>query len=374
MIRTIIVDDEKPSTAMLKKLLINSGKVDVVGCFHQSKHALEFLSKNDVDVAFLDIEIPDINGLELANCISEKNKLKNKLAIVFVTAYTKYAVEAFRINALDYLLKPIRVERLNETLDRIIQQLNISIIPAKIKIKCFGKFKIMAGDVEIKFRTKKALELIAFLIDKNGRSVSRSKIIDNLWSEFDGDKALINFNTTLYYARKALLQQNIDLPIIYKDSAYRLEIENIDCDFFSFMNCDLNNGEITKENIKYYEEIAALYIGDYFEANDYTWAEGSILNCKDKYYRLLLKISEYYVSEKQNSKAIEALKLGFSKEASNNKITSKLITLLVEEKNYSLAKRYYNLHKDETIKEFNIEPEESLKKNMISLYKNLKNR
>lgn len=111
------------------------------GKFARPFAALEFLKENRADVIFLDIEMPDINGIELATRILD---LQKNINIVFVTAYNQYAVEAFRLNALDYLMKPVSADRLKETLYRIMERK----IPApfgRLSIRCFGRFDASVG-------------------------------------------------------------------------------------------------------------------------------------------------------------------------------------------------------------------------------------
>ena len=363
MINAIIVDDEKASVDILNQLLKEITGINVVGCFESSLDAKNYVDSNCVDIAFLDIDMPVMNGFELANHIIFGSGNNNKCAIVFVTAFNIYAVDAFELNALDYLLKPVSKARLNMTIKKIPKKLDCIPFQPEIKVKCFDRFRIMVGDTEVKFRTNKAQELIAFLIHRQGKSISRSEIIDNLWGDFDGDKAIINFNTTLCYVKKALLQLNIDLPIIYERGSYRLGLKNIDCDYFKFMAFDLSK-EITNENIGYYEQIAALYVGDYLMANDYSWAEKSKIMIKDKYLRLLLLMAEYYSKHNDNSKKIEIMESGFLATPLDREITYTLIGGLLGTGNYSLAVSYYKAHRDALHKELNREPDDLLKRLM----------
>jgi two-component system, LytTR family, response regulator len=118
MIKAIIVDDEQPALDKLEKLLKDSGLISVEGTFTEPTEALSFLKKTQVDAVFLDIEMPDTDGIELAIRILD---IQERISVVFVTAYNQYAVEAFRLNAIDYLMKPVTSERLEETLGRIIK-------------------------------------------------------------------------------------------------------------------------------------------------------------------------------------------------------------------------------------------------------------
>jgi two-component SAPR family response regulator len=269
MIKAIIVDDERPALDKLEKLLKDSGLVTVEGAFTEAAEALAFLKGTEVDAAFLDIEMPDTDGIELASRILD---IQESISAVFVTAYNQYAVEAFRLNAIDYLMKPVTSERLEETLRRIIKAKDKPVYSSKeFHIKCFGKFSVTNGSSEVRFRTVKAEELLAFFIDRKGGFVSRREIIDSLWEDFEGDRAVINFNTTLHYVKKALLQHGVRLSIIYDSGSYRLNTEGLDCDYLKFSAFLENGGEVAQENIREYEEAADYYRGEYLSGWEYEW-------------------------------------------------------------------------------------------------------
>lgn len=116
MLRAIIVDDEELSVKRLKKILSESGEIEIYHAFLNSLEAYEFVKANPIHVAFLDISMPGINGLRLSSMLHE---LDASIDVVFVTAYDDYAVQAFDMNALDYLLKPVTVQRMSKTLERI---------------------------------------------------------------------------------------------------------------------------------------------------------------------------------------------------------------------------------------------------------------
>lgn len=361
MIRAIIVDDELPSINMLKRLLNNTGKVDVIASFSDATKVIDFLSKEDIDVAFLDIEMPQINGLELANKISELySKKKISCRVVFVTAYNQYAIEAFRVNALDYLLKPVNREILDSTLERIKKDEDINMASVKTRIDCFGKFGVYADGKQIKFRTKKAEELLALLIAFRGENVPRSRILDYLWSDFEGDKALINFNTTLYYLRKALQKSGIGVLIKYERESYKIIFDEIYCDYIEFYQFNINSSEINELNLMQVKSALELYIGD-FLADSYEWALGVRLSMKEKYTNLVLGIVDYYVNKSENKKAIELLQSTFCVDNINDAVTYKIIQLLIKEKKYSLALEYFHTYEN-ALKEMDRKIHKSFKK------------
>lgn len=111
-LKVLIVDDEAPARRRLNEILSDCAAqlpVHVAGEALNGLQALEWLSRHPVDVVLLDIRMPEMDGIELAQHVQ---KLPQPPAIIFTTAYDDYALKAFEVNAIDYLLKPIRVERL----------------------------------------------------------------------------------------------------------------------------------------------------------------------------------------------------------------------------------------------------------------------
>ena len=112
----MIVDDEAPARSELRFLLEESGRVNDITEASSVRDAIEKLMDNKPDVMFLDISMPKTSGMELAQALS---KLKNPPAVVFVTAYSEFAVKAFDVNAVDYLVKPVETARLEQALDKV---------------------------------------------------------------------------------------------------------------------------------------------------------------------------------------------------------------------------------------------------------------
>jgi two-component system, LytTR family, response regulator len=111
--RAFLVDDEMLALKRLRRLLQATGRIEIVGSATESSAALKFLQSESVDLLFLDIQMPGMNGFELLA------KLRTQPTIIFTTAYDKYALRAFEVNSIDYLLKPVDPEQLERALKKL---------------------------------------------------------------------------------------------------------------------------------------------------------------------------------------------------------------------------------------------------------------
>jgi len=131
--KSVVVDDEKLAIKRLKKLLKKYGCIDIIDTAQNGKEAINIINDKKPEVVFLDIEMPEYNGFEVIE------NLDYLPVIVFVTAYNKYAIRAFEVNGVDYLLKPVSRERLDKTISRLVEQDN------KLKLKIIDKIKREIG-------------------------------------------------------------------------------------------------------------------------------------------------------------------------------------------------------------------------------------
>jgi len=116
MLHAMIVDDEAPARSELRYLLEQTGRVETIVEAPSVKQAIECLMQSRADVVFLDISMPKVSGMQLAEAL---HRLKNPPAVVFVTAYSEHALKAFDVDAVDYLLKPVETDRLTQALDKV---------------------------------------------------------------------------------------------------------------------------------------------------------------------------------------------------------------------------------------------------------------
>jgi two-component system response regulator LytT len=128
MIRALLVDDEAPARSELRYLLAGEAGVDVVGEAAGAQEALDLARALAPDVVFLDVEMPGLSGVEAAPLVRER---ADPPAVVFVTAHERYAVDAFAVEAFDYLLKPVDPDRLARVVERLRERSVENVLPVE---------------------------------------------------------------------------------------------------------------------------------------------------------------------------------------------------------------------------------------------------
>lgn len=118
-IKCIIIDDEPIAIEYLREYVNTIPELLLIGTYQNAKEALPPIQKQEVDLIFIDIEMPEISGLEFVKT------LEKAPAIIFTTAYPQYAVEGFNLNAVDYLLKPIGLERFKQAIQKVHKEISI---------------------------------------------------------------------------------------------------------------------------------------------------------------------------------------------------------------------------------------------------------
>lgn len=218
-IRTLLVDDELYSRDELKHLLQIHPSIQIIGEADAGDTALMKCMKLEPDVVFLDVEMPRMNGMEVAQALQSLKKIPE---IVFATAYSQFAAEAFRYNALDYLLKPYDEEQLAETVKRIEEKF---IAPIEYQ-KPTGKLAI-ESDGEI-FYLVPAEILYLFRDERLTKIVTKTKEFETKTSLKDLESRLQSF--PFFRIHKSYLV-NLDYALRltpWFNGAYHLQISGVE--------------------------------------------------------------------------------------------------------------------------------------------------
>lgn len=275
--RAIVVDDEYLALQSMTRML-QRFEVTVAGAYQDPREALRLQREADADVAFVDIEMPELNGLELAARLQAEQP---GLQIVFVTAYEQYAIEAFELAAIDYLLKPIQLKRLETTIQRLLARRAESVpepaqLPAASPTVCFFhhlSFQDAEGQpLAITWRTAKARELLAYLIHSGGKTPSKEELLDRIWPDADPDKSVTHLHTTIYQVRQSMKQLRFPLSLHYKEGRYHIELGGTQVDA-PLWEKSLRDAVLADDDAAVHRLLTQGYRGDYLETEDYMWAE-----------------------------------------------------------------------------------------------------
>ena len=258
----LAIDDER---IMLKELITELGRVfpgtEIKG-FQEPKEAehwaWELVQKEEkLDYAFLDIRMQGMNGLELARRLK---LLHPAVVLIFCTAYTEYAFDAIGMYAKGYLMKPISAENIVRTLDEMVYDWRKSLEPQEQSfwIKTFGNFEVFVNGQPLVFEREKAKEMLAYLVDRAGASVTTEQLAVVLWEDRAYDRTLKNYvSTVLGSLRKTLRKVGQEEILIKSRNHLSVNPEKIKCDAY-----DYEKGIVSAVNS---------FRGEYMV--NYSWAE-----------------------------------------------------------------------------------------------------
>jgi len=249
----LAVDDERLQLEALHDAIVeamgDSIEESDVNTFNNPIEALQFAKANDVDVAFLDIEMPGIKGIDLAKEIKSSNPKTN---IVFCTAYNEFALEAMKIHASGYITKPISAEAIRKEVENLRFPLQEK---SGIKIQCFGNFEIYIEGKPLEFQRDKSKEVFAYLVDRKGAVCTNNEIVATLWN--DDDNHISYMQKIREDIKKTINDVGYPDLVEFGWGKLRLVPEEVNCDFYEW-----TKGSASGINS---------YNGEYMK--QYTWAE-----------------------------------------------------------------------------------------------------
>lgn len=228
----IAVDDEK----LALDTIVDSIKKAVPGTevhgFRKPEEALAYVRTSGCDIAFLDIRMRGMTGLELAGQIKD---ICGDINIIFVTGYSEYTLDAFRLYASDYLLKPATPE----AVERAMEHLRTPVKPKnekKIQFRCFGNFEVFADGKPLVFRRKKSKELLAYLVDRMGSGVTMGELMTVIWENGpDTASRQSNLRNLISDLKKTLAEVGAESIILKGRNMIAIDSNAVDCDYYDFL-------------------------------------------------------------------------------------------------------------------------------------------
>lgn len=240
----LALDDEKLALSSLKREIHEVFPNDEIICCQNIDDVIEIVkeTKNNnqtIDYAFCDIELPQINGVQIAGMLK---RYFPKVKILFTTAYSQYALDAFKIKAKGYLLKPIRAKDIIEVLDEMVEDWKDQKAQLKqnIRIQTFGDFEVFVDDKPMHFERSKSKELFAYLVDRKGAGVTTERLAAILFEEDCYDKKVRNNVTRIVsFLRQDLKKAGIEDILIKSWNSLAIDPNKIKCDAYDYEKGDL---------------------------------------------------------------------------------------------------------------------------------------
>jgi two-component system LytT family response regulator len=335
MFRVVIIEDEKPAMELMKMLISRNGNYNIVGAYNSPLDALEQLPHLEMDIVFIDIEMPKMNGLELALKIMEASE---QTAIVFTTAYEQYALSAFDVHALDYVLKPITssaIERVTNRLRaRVTKDFSTKLVHFRPIIRCLGSFELRNTEgFLLRFRTQKVEEFLAYLLCYPERDINKWLLTDLIWPEMSEKRAISNLHTTVYLLKKLLKDNRLPMDIGKTKEGYILTLGEVDYDYLTYMNYEvaLANGTLRSEQA---EVLRDYYRGPLLDGKSYLWKISLVEKLRKMYTGVVRRLVEADFTQKQLDRAEGRLN-AFLEIYPHNKEMNLMVTKMYEERGLS---------------------------------------
>ncbi|MFE6074865.1 response regulator [Paenibacillus sp. NPDC057886] len=308
--KVTLVDDERLALVRLEKMLGEFHDCNVIGSFSKAELAIHHIGESHPDAVFLDIHMPGLNGLmatERIRSVSPDTK------IIYVTAYDKYAIEAFELDATDYLMKPLRRERLSRT----IQRLRERVVEHKLEspkeegllYHCLGAMQIRKpnGELEfLKWRTTKAKELFAYLLYHRGKVISKNALLELLWPELDERKGLANLQTSVNRIRsiwKSTVGEGY-VSIRFSQYGYVLESKQLRIDAEEWEQELRRLNPVSIELAPEHQRLFDMYRANFYEEDNYVWAESERQRLKALWLQHAQQLGQFYCSHDMHSEAL----------------------------------------------------------------------
>ena len=230
---TLIVDDRQLAVNAMKKIM---ERIDAEGIHigvNSAEEALEILRNKPIDVAFLDIEMPGLNGMNLAWNMKNINPYIN---VIFVTGHSEYALEAHEVYASGFLLKPVDEEDIRKALNNLRYPIKKA-EKNDIWIQCFGKFEMFYKGEPVHFNRNKTKELFAYLIDQKGANCTMGELLNVLWENKPDSRSQRSQLRNLIADLKNTLEQiHAENIIIRTRNKMAIDRKKIKCDYYDFLD------------------------------------------------------------------------------------------------------------------------------------------
>lgn len=249
------IDDEPKALRVLCRCVEEAAPGSGIRAFDRAADALDAIGDEGLfpDIVFCDIEMPGLSGLEFAVALK---KASPDTRVVFVTAFSQYAVDAFQVRAQGYIMKPLTTTLVRRELDELPAEPKPA--PNRLKVQCFGYFEVFWRGEPLRFARRRTKELLAYLVDRRGAFCAMEDVISALWGDVDDMKnAKHRVRNYISDLRETLKDIDMEDVLIRRTNNIAIRTELLDCDYYRMLE-----GDMAAVNA---------YRGEYM--TNYSWAE-----------------------------------------------------------------------------------------------------
>lgn len=227
--KIIIVDDERLILQMMRKNLAEVLPDCEPTIFEKSQSALEYAKENNVDIAFLDIDMPGIYGIDLAKELKKIHPLVN---VIFCTAYSEFMQDAIDLHASGYILKPTSAEAIKKAVDNLLHPVEKPL--PQIFVRTFGDFDLFINGVCALFKSKKSKELFAYLVHKRGGIANKKELAAALFEDSYSDSTQTYLKRIYRELNETLIGYGVETILVKGFNQYAVDTTKFTCDAYDY--------------------------------------------------------------------------------------------------------------------------------------------
>ncbi|MDI4649776.1 response regulator [Cohnella hashimotonis] len=377
----MVVDDEPAMLTAMRLLLSKTAGVEIAAMLGSAAEAIAYAALYPVDLAFIDIQIAEDDGLALAR---ELRRAHAGLDIVFVTSHKEYALDSFDVYPLDYIVKPVSAKRLAETVARAAsvqaQKAYAGHAEAEkeiaaetdrqpsLTIETLRGLRIAsnAGGA-VKWISRKSRELFAYLLLYRGHAAAKIRTLEDVFPDRELKSSDLYLNTAVYQLRKALSLHGMKDMLVTDRDYYLLQLDRTRVDFIEFEARLSQFRAINGSNEAAAIAVEQLYTGDLFEDLPYEWAIAERERLRDLYEAFAKRLVRYLLDAGRTEQGMQIAKKLVQRNELDEEANLLLFrTLAIMRDNASLQARYKR-YEELLDRELGIEPSTE----MIDLYRRL---
>ena len=228
--RILAVDDEQAALFLLEEAIQKAVPQAQIHAFTLPTEALAYAQENQVDVAFLDQEMPGMDGMTLGKRLTE---LYPRINLIYTTAYRQYGVEAFSLHASGYLLKPIHQADIRREIEYLRYPVQEDV--CTLRAVTFGSFEFLKDGAPIAFKRSKSKEMLAYLIENNGAGLTKRELAAVLLEKRPYDRACQDYMSKIIDSlAESLREAGAGGVLLHQHNQYAVDTDKFVCDLYAY--------------------------------------------------------------------------------------------------------------------------------------------